>query len=298
MPLAVSRRVPSRCAVISCCTIASLLLLSHTYITFDTKRLNITRWKIQHSRYTKLFQITNPEFEEYIRTEDTIPATGRYLFPPVRHSREPFNPREIGDCTSNGDSEMKKLSPRCGCLPQALPDPRLGPVHPCCSRHLVNMLRDVYAEVMKIGVPLVLLGGPVIGWYRNKKLIPYDLDLDAGLPWELWNTPQFNAMLKRLADKGYCVWFRDTGWTKIWSSVVAFDLLAWNLIDGRIQFSSAVDSKEYNVSLLLPPRQVVLEGHQVYIPNQPVQYMDWLYGKGKWRHPLNCTKIIHRKCVE
>ena len=206
MRLTVSRQIPTRLTIIVCVIVASILLTVHVYISFDTTPFNLTQWKLQHRHYTQLFRIHDPELKKYTDTEHTIPATKRYLFPVPHYSMGQI-PREIGDCTNNGDSAMKKLSSTCGCAPLSAPVPGLGPVHPCCSPHLHRLLREVYAEVIAAGLPLILIGGPVIGWFRNRTLIPYDLDLDAGMPWEVWNTPHFDAVLKKLAKKGFCVWY-------------------------------------------------------------------------------------------
>ena len=91
---------------------------------------------------------------------------------------------EIGDCVHYGDADMKNLNPNCGCDPE--PAGTIT-VHHCCRPHLLKMLRDVFAEVIEADIPQILDGGGnVIGWYRNKTLIPYDYDLDAALPIELF----------------------------------------------------------------------------------------------------------------
>ena len=135
-------------------------------------------------------------------------------------------------------------------------------------------------------IPMILTGGAVIGWYRNKKLIPYDKDIDAGLEYKYWNTPKYLAILDRLAKRGFCVWYRTPTWTKIWSTVVAFDLFAFIARDDK-ELIFEKEKNPYNISYILPVKVDTLEGVKVYLPNNPEMYLDHLYGKGNWITPLH-----------
>ena len=201
---------------------------------------------------------------------------------------------EIGDCVNNGDSDMKKLSRNCGCAPQpAGGSPVERMMHPCCRPHLHKLLSGVFKEATALNLPLVLTGGAVIGWKRNGKLVPYDLDLDASLEERYWNTPKYYEMMHRLADSGFCVWFRRRTLTKVWSSVFGFDISRWRDMNGMIYWSGR---SHYKSSDIYPVKNVVLDGVNVSIPNKPVNYLNKLYGAGRWEKPLKCTGVYDRKC--
>merc|ERR1712080_599026 len=207
-------------------------------------------------------------------------GTGKRLFPP----RPLFKHSEIGDCTNNGDADMKKLSPTCGCPNETKSGPN---VHRCCRPHLLKLLRDVYREIIVAGIPMMIIDGALIGWYRNKKLVPYDLDIDATLHYKYWDDLRYTDALKRIASRGYCVWLRTPVWTKIWSSVHALDIFPHSIVDHKdVDLWSPIDAHNpYNKSILFPGKIDVLEDAKVIIPNRPTDYLDQNYGKGKWIKP-------------
>ena len=150
-----------------------------------------------------------------------------------------------------------------------------------------------------------ILGGAVIGWKRNGKLIPYDRDLDVKLELKEWRTPRYFTVMERLAELGYCIWYRSPGWTKIWSSVIGVDV--WNWEDdeknpGKLMVrtwtrGNGTTSERYKKSDIYPLKTIVFLGYPVLFPNNPERYLDQAYGKGKWETPLKCTKIVDRKCI-
>ena len=104
---------------------------------------------------------------------------------------------------------------------------------------------------------------------------------------------------------GFCVWYRRKGWTKVWSSVIGFDIFNWAEDEQKpedlvIQFSgSGWDGVRYKKTDIYPFKHALLEGIKVVIPNNPEGFLDTTYGKGKWEEPLKCTKINEdMKCVE
>ena len=216
--------------------------------------------------------------DRLFRLSDFVPNP-KEVFPPSPY----FEEREMGDCVRNGDAKSKNLSTKCGCPTVSKKSHNLNA---CCRRHLVNLLRRVYAEIMAADIPMILTGGAVIGWYRNRTLVPYDDDIDAGLEYKHWNSPQYLAVLDRLATQGLCVWLRTPTWTKIWSNVMAFDLFAFNIVGGsKVYFDGPSERNPYNLSDILPGRVEVVEGVEVLIPGHPVNYLDNLYGRDKWRKP-------------
>ena len=208
--------------------------------------------------------------------------------------RESFEPWEFGDCVNNGDARMKGLTPNCGCEPE--PTVSSNVVHRCCRPHLLKLLKDVFSAVIQEDFPFILTDGGIIGWYRNGKLIPYDWDLDAYVPVELFHAPKFKEILRSLGVAGYCIWFRSRSWIKIWSSVIAFDVLGFRLEHGKVEVLSPESIPPYDVNLLLPRRLDRMEGYPVFIPNKPKEYLDQRYGEGIWEKPLNCTQVNDKKC--
>ena len=207
--------------------------------------------------------------------------TKEHLFPPAPS----FESREEGQCVTNGASELKNLPTTCGCKPEKAKGHN---IHSCCRKHLLKLIKAIYTEMVAADIPMLITGGAVIGWYRNKKLVPYDHDIDGGLEYKYWNSPKYVAILKRLAAQGFCVWYRTPTWTKIWSTVVAFDLFAFNVVDGKeVIFDGPLENGPYNVSHILPAKLDIIEGIPVYLPQEPDKYMDQLYGKGNWIKPLH-----------
>ena len=212
-------------------------------------------------------------------------AAGNDFIPSIKKPFPPapsFRSREIGNCRDNGDSAMKNLPKTCGCPAERSIKHR---IHSCCRKHLLKLIKAVFTETVAADIPMMLTGGALIGWSRDKKLVPYDKDVDAGLQYKHWSDPKFLSILDRLAAQGFCVWFRTPSWTKIWSTVVAFDLFAFNIVEDKVVFFSTIKQPPYNRSKILPPRTEHLEGVKVFVPNTPKHYLDNLYGEGRWQKP-------------
>ena len=107
-------------------------------------------------------------------------------------------------------------------------------------------------------------------------------------------TPAYYTLMQRLTEKGFCVWFRGRTWTKIWSTVIGFDIQQSVVKGGRVHYMG----RDWPVENVYPANMTELEGTGVMIPRMPVEYLNGYYGVGKWEKPLKCTKVVGRKCIE
>ena len=93
---------------------------------------------------------------------------------------------------------------------------------PCCRQNLLAMLKHFTKELRRLNVDHILAYGGVIGWMRNKKMIPYDLDLDLMIDIRFWNTPLMKQMLQQMRDlHGYDTIVKKGG-NKLW---VAYSMI-------------------------------------------------------------------------
>ena len=141
--------------------------------------------KLSRKSYIDLMEL-DKETKTFVKNMEKYPKT-----------RRSFTPSELGDCINNGDADMKRLDKNCGCMVEHLDT---GYVPECCKRHLLKLLKDVFSVMIKADLPFIMDGGNVIGWYRNRTLIPYDWDCDVALPIEMFYAPKFMDALKQLAD--------------------------------------------------------------------------------------------------
>ena len=170
---------------------------------------------------------------------------------------------------------------------------------PCCRNHIIEVFRHFTNELQRMGVDHQLTFGGVIGWYRNRKMIPYDMDLDVLVRKNFWKSHTFNVVLRNLESK--------YGHTTVWRDEreklqIRYSAVNHNGIDVWCMREYRPYGKKYYVNVfnigwhrqprhvLLPSQPGVFEGIHTYIPNKPIDFLDSTYGKDKWRKPLTCKR--------
>merc|ERR1712168_84207 len=122
---------------------------------------------------------------------------------------------------------------------------------------------------MKADIPFVITRKTLEGWQDDKSIHPSARHVSAALPYTYWYSEAYKAALDRLSAKGYCVWFRDPVWTKIWSNVMMIDIRPWSVVEDSLYFAGDDEGNPYKVHLLLPKQRVTLQGMYVFAPNKP-----------------------------
>ena len=178
---------------------------------------------------------------------------------------------------------------------------------PCCRKNIIDMFRHITVELERLHVSYVLSFGAVIGWMRNKKMIPYDQDLDIIVDKSFWNSTLYWDFLHRLnTEYGHTYTIRDNG-KKIW---IMYSSNNSNSID---VWPYTITSKEQNkcptvmiphfywkeqpIENIFPAQFVQFENITTYIPRKPKAYLDLTYGKNRWEKELDCKKVQDGKCL-
>lgn len=172
---------------------------------------------------------------------------------------------------------------------------------PCCIAILLEMLEIITKGFQRLKIPHMLCGGAVLGWARNKQMVPYDNDLDMLINGSFWRTPAMLTFLKDLSEKyGFVThWRSDNESFSIFYSKTngnGIDFWSYRFKGEKIHVINNV-SPDYDYSTISPPRPVKFSGISTYVPNDPQRHNDETYGKGKWERELNCKKTYGRKCI-
>ena len=165
---------------------------------------------------------------------------------------------------------------------------------PCCLRHVVDIFRDTAKLFDKYGGMYFLFAGGLIGWFRNRSIVPYDHDLDIIVDLDFWKSRNFKKLLQNLKkSKGYLV--KKLRWNKI---KIYYSKKNHNFIDlwpfGRhgkdqIKIKSST-MKIHKLENILPLKRSTFEGFKIWVPKNPEAALNLEYGKG-WKTELTCKKI-------
>ncbi len=187
-----------------------------------------------------------------------------------------------------------KRTHRCGVSPYF--DNKLNMrinMRPCCLEKIISIFRDVSKALISNDVGHFLFGGGLIGWFRNKSIVPYDHDLDVLIDLKFWSSSKFDKWLRSLTrNHGYFV--RKLSWNKI---KVYYNRVNRNFVDmwpyqvheDHIRIKSSL-WKRQPVTNILPLKRDYFEGFEVSVPSQPEAALDLEYGKGNWKSELTCKK--------
>jgi len=148
----------------------------------------------------------------------------------------------------------------------------------------------------KHNITYFLIGGTVISLVReNGKLIPYDTDTDFAI--DARDLEKFIAAIPELEKPGY--FFR---WKKQYKKETLKRYITgctnkrcelgpgigFYVIEGdKIVF---INSYSNPANLTVPPIKGMFEGLEMGFPKEPEKFLDYTYGKDKWRTPLQCKK--------
>ena len=165
---------------------------------------------------------------------------------------------------------------------------------PCCLKHIIEIFKNFAYTIKKFGGRYFLFGGGLIGWYRNRKIVPYDHDLDVMVGMEFWKSKRFKQFLNELKVKhGYHInWL---SWNKL---KIYYSKRNHNFIDlwpfsrkgkDKLRIKSRM-WKVHNASYVLPLRKSKFEGFVIWVPNNPASLLTAEYGSG-WQTELTCKKI-------
>ena len=199
---------------------------------------------------------------------------------------------------ANGSAVYKgctRNTRRCGNMPYF--DRKLNTrinTPPCCLKYIIEIFRNFAHLIARFGGRYFLFGGGLIGWYRNRQIVPYDHDLDVIVGMEFWKSKRFKLFLNELhTSYGYQV--KWLGWNKI---KIYYSKHNHNFIDlwpfsrrgkDKIRIKSRM-WKVHNASHLLPLKKSKFEGFPIWVPRRPKSMLTAEYGVG-WQNELTCKVI-------
>ena len=165
---------------------------------------------------------------------------------------------------------------------------------PCCLKHIVEIFRNFDYLIREYGGRYFLFGGGLIGWFRNRSIVPYDHDLDVIVAMDFWRSTRFKLFLNELkTKKGYHI--KWLSWNKI---KIYYSERNHNFIDlwpfsrkgkDKVRIKSRM-WKVHNVSHILPLKRSKFEGFAIWVPRDPSSALTVEYGDG-WSQELTCKKI-------
>ena len=264
------------------------------------KRNSCYKWKIDEPEWTLRY------FEEEPKGETTVPSNLTYeLKCPV--PKLDFNIKLV--IYPNGSKLYRgctHLTPECKekARYDFIIDKRIN-TPPCCRKHILDIFRHFTTLLKAQNVTHCLISGAVIGWMRNKKMIPYDRDLDLIVPDSFWNGTIFWEILNKTTGiyKHEYELVEDKKVKIFYSAVNRINIDIWPYDYVYTENKTFVTVpyfgfKPQPVKNVFPLKQVEFSGIKTWIPNNPKQYLDTQYGEEKWEHKLLCIiKDMEGNCV-
>ena len=168
---------------------------------------------------------------------------------------------------------------------------------PCCRAKIIEMFSRTTEKLNAMNITHFIQFGGLIGYYRNKRMIPYDVDIDLYVDHEAWKQAPMNKLIKEFRQLyGFNFEYRDNGdklkifYSKmnnnsidVWPFKVTTNLAGRGFV--HIPHWSAVDQPMTNI---FPLRAVQFEDTWTYIPRKPVFVLNLQYGEGKWENEVSC----------
>lgn len=178
---------------------------------------------------------------------------------------------------------------------------------PCCRESLLAILKHFTQEFRRLGVNHYLADGGLIGWIRYGEMIPYDLDFDLFVDERFWNTDLFKKTIKKMEDVYGHVTSERKHLQKLW---VAYSATNKNHIDvwpykkaiihgeWKVFIPRGNHAEDQSLSTVFPLKNTTFGDLPMYIPNDPVAFLDEQYGKGNWEEEISCQHVVNGKCLE
>ena len=186
-------------------------------------------------------------------------------------------------------------------------------VPPCCRHHLLEMLGNIDRELTRRKITYTLTDGAVIGWYRNKKLVPYDRDIDMYVDGAYFKTRTWDEVFKGLAVKyGYeYVQTEDYKYRLRYSAVNGLQVDIWPYFNIKLRthygevkpgewltFVYHSGTTAMRVNEFFPPKRTTIEGVPCNVPRDTVNYLNKNYGPtpDHWFPELTCKTFKSYGC--
>ena len=180
-------------------------------------------------------------------------------------------------------------------------------VPPCCLKHLLEMLGHLDEEFTKHNITYYVTDGALLGWYRNRQLVPYDLDIDIHVDGAFFKTKIWFEIFKTLNQKyGYNYWAVKNYKVKVkYSKYNGLNIDIWPYYNiklrkhyGQIKPGEWLSfnfgpGTSVRTSDMLPPRRTTISGVPCYVPNKALTYLIAQYGKEPkiWLQEINCKTL-------
>lgn len=180
-------------------------------------------------------------------------------------------------------------------------------IPPCCRQHLLDMLKNFDNVLQRHNVTYAVVGGSIMGWYRNQQIIPYDNDIDIIMDGVYWNTVVWEEIFDELTSKhGYYYLFAEKYKVKLmYSTTNNITLDIWPYFNVKLNtrygdylpgdivpFIYHTHYSGCRKDELFPPKRTTLNGIPVNIPRDPVVYLNRNYGSpDRWLDERKCTKV-------
>lgn len=174
---------------------------------------------------------------------------------------------------------------------------------PCCRKLLMDITQHTTRVFDKHNITYFFNGGAVIGLVRDGgKLIPYDTDTDLSVDFNDFD--KFIQALPELKKPGYLFQWKPE-YTKGKKRYIIGCTNKQCLTGPGIAFYSVVNGMvsapvtgwaDLPANFTLPPIRREFEGMEMSFPKEPVKYLDYVYGKDKWRVAFNCSEHYYGQC--
>ena len=168
---------------------------------------------------------------------------------------------------------------------------------PCCRAKLIEMFTRTTEKFSSKNITHFIQFGGLIGYQRNKRMIPYDSDFDLYVDHEVWKKPFMAALIEEFRERyGFYFQYHDNGdKLKIFYSKMnknSIDVWPFKVITNNAQrgLVSIPHRSAFNqpVENIFPLRRVKFEGTWTYIPGKPIEVLNLQYGEGNWEKEVSC----------
>ena len=258
---------------------------------------DVANWTIIHTN-VNVFQHASsrtfcPKPIIGVRTAKILHSNGSVEYPDCRNDKYPCAPSSLLAAHFDKDLNMRINS------------------SPCCRKQNIDVTQHMARVFDRFNITYLLVGGAVIGLERDGGYyVPYDTDLDVGV-----DVNDYDNLIKAIPElqkPGYIFKWVTNEKEKARYESEGRKWYMVGCVNSRCHTGPgiAVYSREgdniiaktppwtYPVSMTIPPIRRMFEGMEMSFPKEPRKYLDFVYGKGKWEKPLQCTKHYYEQCTK